>query len=294
MSEIKVREPGEYLKNTQGKVFSSSLLTAGIRNEISMIKTEKIRSFDGQCRVEFGDEAIEKLADTVKRHGIRQPLTLLQSDEIGFFEVVSGERRLRAAKLAGMEKVPAIIIQNRALAEEIAIIENIHRKDLTLVEIGKNYSRLLDKNIMTNQGELSEKIGVSRGHISECLAFSKIPDEVVQLLTASNMVSRVILRKVVTLSDAAKMIEFINEEIKKNSSKNDNKKKKTESGGNTPEKAVEKKRKIVSIDVINNQYCFNQKIEKLKADELKSLKKLVATLSEEIDKALEKEGVNEQ
>ena len=181
--------------------------------EYFYLDIEKLIPFRNQARQVFDQEEIEQLAQTIKDHGIRQPLTVLKSDlKEGCFEVVSGERRLRAAKIAGLDKVPCIIMQDPLLAEEVALIENIQRADLHPIELGNALKRLLSNARWGGQGDLAEKLGMKQSALSEALKFADLPDEISKKLLSHNIRSRDVLRKMAKAESLEEMRTVLNRE----------------------------------------------------------------------------------
>ena len=187
-----------------------NILTESSFSSVQYIDVSKLKSFKNQQRTYFDDEKINSLANTIREHGIRQPLTVIQSDDRdNFFEIVSGERRFLAAKKVGLNKVPCIIIHNRDAAEEIAIIENVQRVDLHPIELGRAYSALLEKGIVKSNVELAKKIGVPRTQVSEYIGFSKIPEEISSVLISKGIGARRILRKIVSCENVDEMNKLV-------------------------------------------------------------------------------------
>ena len=149
----------------------------GIGN-IALTPLSKIEVNPFQPRVDFDEAKLQDLADSIKIHGVIQPITL-RIIEGGKFQLISGERRLRASKMAGLEAVPAYIKAEVTDQEslEIALIENIQREDLNALEIALNYERLIEECKLT-QEELSLRVGKNRSTISNYLRLLKLPTEV--------------------------------------------------------------------------------------------------------------------
>ena len=139
-----------------------------------------------QPRLSFDDTSLNDLALSIKQHGIIQPLVLRRKNDK--YEIIAGERRFKAAKLAGLASVPAVIsnLDDNASAE-VAIVENIQRKDLTAIEEAKSFQALLDKGYMT-QDELARKMGLSQSAISNKLRLLTL-DESVQEAILSEKIS---------------------------------------------------------------------------------------------------------
>ncbi len=134
-----------------------------------------------QPRSRFDDEALAELAASIREVGILQPIVVRRTGR--GYEVVTGERRLRAAKLAGLAMVPVVLrdSDDSNLLRE-ALIENIHREDLNPIELGEAFRQLLDE-LGLKQEELADRVGVSRSHIANTIRLLALPFEVQQLLT---------------------------------------------------------------------------------------------------------------
>jgi ParB family chromosome partitioning protein len=134
-----------------------------------------------QPRSRFDDETLNELAASIREVGILQPIVVRRAEQ--GYEVVTGERRLRAAKLAGLVTVPVVLrdSDDADLLRE-ALIENIHREDLNPIELGEAFRQLLDE-LGLKQEELADRVGVSRSHIANTIRLLALPFEVQQLLT---------------------------------------------------------------------------------------------------------------
>ena len=151
-----------------------------ISNAVLNIKIEDIVPNRFQPREHFADDGIEELAASIKEHGIIQPLVLRKLGDK--FEIVAGERRYKAATLAGLTHVPAIIsdIDDNKSAE-VALVENIQRRNLTSIEEARSYKAILDKGYLT-QEQLAAKMGVSQSQIANKLRLLNLCDEVQEAL----------------------------------------------------------------------------------------------------------------
>ena len=134
-----------------------------------------------QPRSRFDDDTLKELAASIREVGILQPIVVRRTGQ--GYEVVTGERRLRAAKLAGLATVPVVLrdSDDADLLRE-ALIENIHREDLNPIELGEAFRQLLDE-LGLKQEELADRVGVSRSHIANTIRLLALPFEVQQLLT---------------------------------------------------------------------------------------------------------------
>ena len=149
------------------------------------IPLDEIRSNPYQPRVIFDSEALEELANSIKEHGVIQPIIVKKG--IKGFELVAGERRTRAAKLAGLKNIPAIIKEfNDVEMMEIALIENIERENLNPIEEAKAYENILKINNIT-QEELAHKFSRSRSYITNMLGLLTLPDMVIKLVESKEL-----------------------------------------------------------------------------------------------------------
>ena len=163
-----------------------------------------------QPRLSFDDTSLNDLALSIKQHGIIQPLVLRRKNDK--YEIIAGERRFKAAKLAGLASVPAVIsnLDDNASAE-VAIVENIQRKDLTAIEEAKSFQALLDKGYMT-QDELARKMGLSQSAISNKLRLLTL-DESVQDAILSEKISERHARTLLKVPSHEKQKELLNKII---------------------------------------------------------------------------------
>ena len=151
------------------------------KNSTLSISINKIKSDKDQPRKSFDSEKIAELTESIKTHGIIQPLILRKIDNDQYI-IVAGERRWRAAKIAGLKEVPAIIMdltENEIL--EISLIENIQRQDLNPIEEARAYKKLIDDFKMTHE-ELSKRIGKSRTSITNTMRLINLDDRVQQYI----------------------------------------------------------------------------------------------------------------
>ena len=155
--------------------FEKGLVEEAKPNEIVEIKISEIRSNPYQPRKMFDEEALNELASSIKEHGIVQPIIVKKS--IKGYELVAGERRTKAAKIAGLETVPAIVKDfDDEQMMEIALIENIQRENLNPIEEAMAYDSILKSSNIT-QDELAKKFGKSRSYITNSLGLLRLPDD---------------------------------------------------------------------------------------------------------------------
>ena len=134
-----------------------------------------------QPRQDFDPDALRELADSIRVHGVIQPL-LCRRGADGAYELIGGERRLRAAQLAGLEKVPVILVDAADRdAAELALVENLQREDLNAIEEAEGYRALAEKFSLT-QEEIADRVGKARPSVANALRLLELPDEVKQLV----------------------------------------------------------------------------------------------------------------
>ena len=170
--------------------------------DINLIETNPF-----QPRTEFDQEALEELARSIKEQGVIQPVTVRK---LGYnrYQLISGERRLRASKLAGLSKIPVFIrIANDEQMLELALIENIHRENLNAIEVAISYQRLIDECNLT-QEQLSEKVGKSRSAIANFLRLLKLPAEV-QIALRDGHISMAHARALINIDDKEAQLKLL-------------------------------------------------------------------------------------
>ena len=156
-----------------------------------------------QPRLSFDENALQDLANSIKQHGIIQPLVLRRVNDK--YEIIAGERRYKAAKMAGLSYVPAIITaMDDNTSAEVAIVENVQRKDLTAIEEAKSYKALLDKGYMT-QEDLAKRMGLSQAAISNKL----------RLLTLDETVQQAVLEEKISERHARTLLKLKNSDDQK-------------------------------------------------------------------------------
>lgn len=165
-------------KNALGRGLGALISDANLKPSIvSEIKIDSIDTNPYQPRTEFDEEKLQELSESIKQFGIIQPITVRKINEEKF-QLISGERRMRASKMAGLDTIPAYIREaNDHELLEMALVENIHRKDLDPIEIAISYQRLLDECQFT-QEQLSERLGKNRSTIANFIRLLKLPPEI--------------------------------------------------------------------------------------------------------------------
>ena len=147
------------------------------------LKISRITPRGDQPRKSFDDNALQVLADSIREHGVIQPIVVREVGVLdGNYEIIAGERRWRAAKLAGLSEIPAVIVDGDELkAAQISIIENVQREDLNPVEEAMAYDALIDK-FGLKQEEVAQQVGKSRSTVANMLRLLELPDEALELL----------------------------------------------------------------------------------------------------------------
>ncbi len=154
-------------------------------NEVNIADIEPDRN---QPRYNFDEEKLSELADSIREHGIITPLIVSPIDN-GRYRIIAGERRWRAARIAGVNKLPVVVkeLSKKEIAE-IALVENLQREDLNAIEEAKGYKRLMEEFDMTQAG-LAQRVGKSRPVIANAIRLLSLPEEVVDMLEKGEITS---------------------------------------------------------------------------------------------------------
>ena len=178
-----------------------------------MLKISSVEPRRDQPRKTVEREALEALAESVQKYGVLQPIIVRPNQLIDdTYEIIAGERRWRAAKLAGLDEIPAVILDGDDLKiAQVAIIENIQREDLNPVEEALGYGALIDRFGLT-QEQVSKQVGKSRSAITNMLRLLDLPDEVLELLRSGEL-KEGHARALLGLDDEAHMILLANRVI---------------------------------------------------------------------------------
>ena len=179
LEELFYNEPIDYNK------VEEKILTETPKDEIKMVKIDELRSNPYQPRKVFDETALQELAASIKEHGVFQPIIIKKS--IKGYEIIAGERRVKASKIAGLDEIPAII---RDFSDdemmEIALLENLQRENLNAIEEANAYKKLLETLELT-QEQLSNRLGKSRSHITNMIGLLNLPEEVQKLLSSKEI-----------------------------------------------------------------------------------------------------------
>ncbi len=163
------------------EIFMDNSLDSDTQSGISTLRISMVEPKADQPRKFFDSEALSQLADSIAANGVLQPI-LVRETMGGRYQIIAGERRWRASKLAGLSEIPAIILEADDLkVAQIALIENLQRENLNAYEEAQAYKALSDEYSLT-QEEISQKIGKSRSAVANSLRLLDLPDEISQLL----------------------------------------------------------------------------------------------------------------
>ncbi len=181
-----------------------------MESQIRMIALDQIIPNRFQPRLEFNQEDLTKLANSIIEHGIIQPLVLRRVGEK--FEIIAGERRYKASQMAGLSAVPAIITElDDNESAEVAIIENTHRKNLSPIEEAKSYKKLLDRRYIT-QEQLAKRLGTSQSNIANKVRLLALQEPVQEALMEEKISERH-ARSLLRVQDPIKQVELLNKTI---------------------------------------------------------------------------------
>jgi ParB family chromosome partitioning protein len=245
------------LENSEVNIISDSIVTdkSDIARAIINIAINHIESNPFQPRKNFDESSLRELADSIKEQGLIQPITVRKLDTTGNYQIITGERRLKASKLAGFTEIPAYVREaSDKEMREMALVENIQREDLNAIEIAIGYRQLIDECDLT-QETLSERIGKNRTTITNYLRLLKLP-EVIQAGVMENKISMGHARAIINIHAQGLQLSIYKriiekdlsvrnvEEIVKNIGKEDIKKPASEIRESLPENLIHIKNRI--------------------------------------------------
>ncbi len=195
--------------------FENNIMETATENDIKEIPVSEIRPNPYQPRKTFNEEALNELAESIKNYGIFQPIIVKKS--IKGYDLIAGERRLRASKLAGLSKIPAIVKDfTDDEMREISLLENIQRENLTAIELAWAYKGIID-NLDIRQEDLAKKIGKSRSHITNTLGLLNLPEDV-QKMILNGEISMGHARVLSKMEDEEEVSELADKIVKENMS----------------------------------------------------------------------------
>ena len=173
-------------------------------NDFEYLPLQRIEPKQDQPRTVFEEDRINELADSIREHGVLSPI-MVRSVEGGYYQIIAGERRWRAAREAGLDEVPArIVIADDKTALEIAMVENLQREDLSPIEEARGYKVLMEDFEMT-QEEVAQRVSKSRPAVANSLRLLSLPDELIEL----------VLRKELSAGSARALLALKGEDVMK-------------------------------------------------------------------------------
>lgn len=193
------------------------------KESIFLMEVDKIKENPLQPRRDFNEEELQSLADSISEHGILQPLIVTKVEKESpsgikvSYELIAGERRLRAAKISGLNFVPVIIRKKTEDKEklELALVENLQRADLSPMEKAESFKHLAEDFGLTHY-QIAEKVGCSREVISNTIRYLQLPDEVKKMLEAGKISEGHARTLLFLVDDRPKMVALMNEIMEKN------------------------------------------------------------------------------
>lgn len=201
------------LQSPETDITSSDISGNYVAGAVAELNIDFIEANPFQPRTDFDDAALNELAESIKIQGVIQPVTVRKMGR-DKYQLISGERRLRASKMAGLKTIPVFIrVANDEQMLEMALIENTHREGLNAIEIALSYQRLIEECNIT-QEQLSEKVGKDRSTVTNFLRLLKLPPEV-QVALRDGYISMSQARAIINIDDKAKQLVILKEIIDK-------------------------------------------------------------------------------
>jgi ParB family chromosome partitioning protein len=217
-NKIKTREGSGYLK----QLYSTARTTAGSTHShlknlttflVNFVPIDKVDPSELQVRVHFDESEIAALSQSIKEHGVLQPILVVQNGDR--YKVIAGERRLRATKAAGLERIPARVLStNDKATHEIALRENLDRVDLHPIEEGEGYLSLLEAKAYPSHDAIAKAFSKPKSRITECIGFTRLPSLTKSELLKTGVKNRALLRQLLIL-DPTRHLSLIAEATKK-------------------------------------------------------------------------------
>ncbi len=201
------------LQSPETDITSSDISGNYVAGAVAELNIDFIEANPFQPRTDFDETALNELAESIKIQGVIQPVTVRKMGR-DKYQLISGERRLRASKMAGLKTIPVFIrVANDEQMLEMALIENTHREGLNAIEIALSYQRLIEECNIT-QEQLSEKVGKDRSTVTNFLRLLKLPPEV-QVALRDGFISMSQARAIINIDDKAKQLVILKEIIDK-------------------------------------------------------------------------------
>ena len=158
------------------------------KGKTEMIKISAIEPRKDQPRKTFEKESLEALAESIQNYGVLQPIIVMENSDLpGVYQIIAGERRWRASKMAGIDEIPAVVFDGDELkAAQISLIENIQREDLNPIEEAMGYRSLME-NFGLTQDQVSKQVGKSRSAVANATRLLDLPDEIIEMLRTGEL-----------------------------------------------------------------------------------------------------------
>lgn len=260
--------------------FENNVMEEAKESDIKEIPVNEIRSNPYQPRKNFDQSALDELAESIKNYGVFQPIIVKKG--IKGYDLVAGERRLRASKLAGLSTIPAIVREfSDEQMREIALLENLQRENLTAIELAWAYRGIIDSSEI-RQEDLAQKIGKSRAHVTNTLGLLRLP-KTVQDMILDNKISMGHARVLSKLEDDILILEYADKIVNDNMSVRD-----LELATSSDE--VKKKNFIVKKPLENNYGYIQRELRERFATKVKVTNKKIEIFfedSDDLDRILE-------
>lgn len=197
---------GGGLSNLFGDDAAADLTETGAADSISRLPLTKIERNPNQPRKKFDQQALEELAESIRLHGVVTPITVRRADKQGYYQIIAGERRWRAARLAGLKEIPAMVLEaGEGEVMELALIENLQRQDLNPIEEAEGYEQLMQQFGLT-QEEVASRVVKSRSAVANALRLLTLPEEV-RAMVAEGKLTGGHARAVLAVADESKRVE---------------------------------------------------------------------------------------
>ena len=184
----------------------ADLSAAGATDSVTQLSLSKIEPNPNQPRKIFDQSALEELAESIRLHGVITPITVRHSEKDGYYQIIAGERRWRAARLAGLKEIPAMVLEAKeSEVMELALIENLQRQDLNPIEEAEGYDLLMRQFGLT-QEDVAHRVVKSRSAVANALRLLGLPEEV-RSMVANGKLSGGHARAVLAVADEDKRVE---------------------------------------------------------------------------------------
>ncbi len=204
---------GEHTRENKPEIENERIGNIPVAGAISEIPLRQISTNPDQPRKEFDEDKLAELSESIKNHGIIQPVTVRKTAK-NKYELITGERRYRASKMAGLKSIPAFIREaDDVQVMEMALVENIQRQDLNAIEIAFSYQKLVDECSLSYE-DLSKRVGKKRATVNNYLRLLKLPIEI-QLALKEELVSMGHARALISIEDVNDQLFVLKETIEK-------------------------------------------------------------------------------